>query len=361
VGHTAAAGAVERALRAIDPRIATETVDSYRYAASAFSTIVADGYIGMIKTVPDVYRFMYDRAERATKIPRMRRWLNTKTAGNLRALIAQRRPDVVVCTHAFPCGVMAEYKRTIDPSIRVVGVVTDFVVHPFWIYGDVDAYAVATAEMRDTLVARGIEPDRIVVSGIPIDARFSQPRMSSSGLRRALGLPLERPLVMLMAGGLGLGRLDSMLRALRAIRTPISAIAIAGRNAALRRRLVAAAPRIDYPMLAFGFVDNVFDFMHASDVLLTKPGGLTASEALAAELPMVISAPLPGQEERNAKYLVDRRAVISASSTSDAVAAVARLVSSPHERTKLRRRAESVRRPHAAAAVAQRVLSLIGS
>ncbi len=350
---------MERALHLLEPRIQSETVDSYRYAASVFSKVVADGYIGMIKTVPDVYRFMYNRAERATKIPRMRRFVNTMTAGNLRALIAERRPDIVVCTHAFPCGVMAEYKRTIDPNVKVVGVVTDFVVHPFWIYADVDAYAVATEEMRDTLVSRGIDPRRIVVSGIPIDPRFAAPRMSSFELRRTLGLPLERPIVMLMAGGLGLGRLDLLVRALRTVRTPISAIAVAGRNASLARRLRAVAPRIEFPMLAYGFVDNVFDLMHASDVLLTKPGGLTTSEALAAELPMVIAQPLPGQEERNTKYLVDRRAAISAESTGDAVEAVARLAGSPLERSRLRRRAEAVRRPDAARVVAERVVSLI--
>jgi processive 1,2-diacylglycerol beta-glucosyltransferase len=313
----------------------------------------------MLKTVPDMYRFMYNRAERATKIPHFRRLISTMTASNLRGLIAARRPDVVVCTHAFPCGVMAEYKRTIDPNVRVVGVVTDFVVHPFWIYTDVDVYAVATSEMRDVLLAHGVRPERIVVSGIPVDARFSRPRLGPGELRQALGLPLDLPIVLLMAGGLGLGRLDAMLRSLRSLDMPIAAVAIAGRNAALYRRLRATEPLIDYPVRTYGFIDNVFDFMHASDVLLTKPGGLTTSEALAAELPMIIAKPLPGQEERNTRYLVDRRAALAAHRPSEILAAVAKLAGSPLERARLRKRADPLRRPDAARSVAERIYGLI--
>jgi processive 1,2-diacylglycerol beta-glucosyltransferase len=313
----------------------------------------------MVKTVPDMYRFMYNRAERATKIPHFRRMISTMTAANLRGLIAERRPDVVVCTHAFPCGVMAEYKRTIDPNVRVVGVVTDFVVHPFWIYTDVDVYAVATAEMRDVLIAHGVRPERIVVSGIPVDARFARPRLAPEELRYALGLPMDLPIVLLMAGGLGLGRLDAMLRSLRRLDLPIAAVAIAGRNASLYSRLRATAPRIDYPLRTYGFIDNVFDYMHAADVLLTKPGGLTTSEALAAEVPMIISEPLPGQEERNTRYLVDNRAALSAQRPNEILEAVARLAGSPLERSRLRTRAYPLRRPDAARSVAERIYGMI--
>ena len=142
----------------------------------------------MVKTVPQLYRYIYDRAERAERVPAFRRWVSQYTAANLRALVNERRPDVVVCTHAFPCGVMSEYKRQFDPALPVVAIVTDFVVHPFWIYPNVDAYAVATSEMRATLLARGIAGERVLVSGIPVDARFARPRLGLAELRAELGL-----------------------------------------------------------------------------------------------------------------------------------------------------------------------------
>src|SRR5277367_4463601 len=116
VGHTAAANAVRSALAALDPDIETQTVDSYKYAASIFSKVVADGYIGMVKTIPQLYRFIYDRAERATKISGFRTWVSQFTASNLRDLVATVKPSAVICTHAFPCGVMAAYKQQFDAN-----------------------------------------------------------------------------------------------------------------------------------------------------------------------------------------------------------------------------------------------------
>jgi len=359
VGHTAAAQAVRSALAARDPSIETQTVDSYRYAASIFSKVVADGYIGMVKTVPQLYRYIYDRAERATHVPAFRSWLSQYTASNLRAFVNERKPDVVVCTHAFPCGVMSEYKRQFDPALPVVGIVTDFAVHPFWIYPNVDAYAVATREIRGALVARGVPHARVLVSGIPIDARFGAPRLPVEELRLALGLPLDRRIVLIMGGGIGIGPLDMMMRALERIDVPVAAAVIVGRNGRLQKRVVAAAEHTDYPLRVYGFVENVYDYMHASDVLLSKPGGLTSSEALSAQLPMVLVKPLPGQEERNTLYLVSRRAAVRAVGERQLEQAVADVLTSAAKRAALCERMKHLRRPDAAAAVADRIVDLL--
>jgi processive 1,2-diacylglycerol beta-glucosyltransferase len=359
VGHTAAANAVRSALAELDPDIETQTVDSYKYAASIFSKVVADGYIGMVKTVPQLYRYIYDRAENATHVPAFRRWVSQYTASNLRALVNERQPDVVVCTHAFPCGVMSEYKRQFDPALPVVGIVTDFVVHPFWIYPNVDAYAVATTEMRQALLSRGVELERILVSGIPVDARFERPRLPVAELRAALGLPADRANVLMMAGGLGIGPLELMMRALGRVDLPLAGTIIVGRNGGLERRVLAAAERTQYPLRVFGFVDNVYDYMHASDVLLSKPGGLTSSEALSAQLPMVLIKPLPGQEERNTRYLVSKRAAIRARGESNVAQAVVEVLTSEPRQAQLRESMRVLRRPQAAQAVAERILGLL--
>ncbi len=360
VGHTAAAQAVRVALRELDGSIETRTVDSYKYAASVFSKVVADGYIGMIKTVPQVYSYIYDRAERATHVPALRRWVSRYTAGNLRRLVDEVRPDLVVCTHAFPCGVMAEYKRQFDPELPVVGVVTDFAVHPFWIYTNIDAYAVATPVMRSELVARGVREDRVLLSGIPVDPRFGTPRATVEALRGELALPHDRRIVLIMGGGVGIGPLDKMMRALGRIDVPIAAAVIVGRNRALERRIVAAAEHTAYPLRVLAFVDNVFDYMHASDVLLTKPGGLTTSEALAARVPLVLFKPLPGQEVRNVRYLVSRGAALRPRGEQQLADAVSGLLADDTRRCDLLERADAVRHPEAARLVAERIVALLG-
>jgi len=314
----------------------------------------------MVKTVPQLYRYIYDRAERATQVGAFRTWASQFTASNLRELIERTKPSVVVCTHAFPCGAMAQYKRMYAPDLPVVGIVTDFVVHPFWIYRNVDAYAVATPEMRSTLIARGVKPERVIVSGIPVDQRFAAPRLPKDELRRALDLPIDRKIVLMMGGGLGIGPLDLMMRALGNVDARVAGAIIVGRNAALERRVIAAAEHTDYPVRALGFVDNVYDYMHAADVLVTKPGGLTSSEALAAEVPMILVKPLPGQEERNTRYLVSRRAAVRADGVAGLTRAIGNVLSSGDRGGRLRASMRALRRPDAADAVAERILALAG-
>lgn len=359
VGHSAAAAAVSGALGELVPSVETQTVDSYKYAAKIFSKVVADGYIGMVKTVPQLYRYIYERAERARDIPAFRRWVSQYTASNLRTLVTERKPDLVVCTHAFPCGVMSEYKRKFDPDLPVVGVVTDFAVHPFWIYPNIDAYAVATPEIRQALLARGVAAERIVVSGIPIDPRFGRSEQSRDDLRAALGLPRDRSVVLMMGGGLGIGPLDRMIRALGRLELPVAGAIIVGRNVRLERRILDLAEQTEYPLRVFGFIDNVYDLMHASDVLLTKAGGLTSSEALSAEIPMILMKPLPGQEERNTRYLVSRRAALRARNERQVTQAVREVLTSPERRAQLASSIAALRRPDAARTVAERIVSLL--
>ena len=347
------------ALSQLDPSIETQTVDSYKYAASIFSKVVADGYIGMVKTVPQVYSYIYDRAERATHVPQFRRFVSQYTAANLRKLVEERKPDLVVCTHAFPCGVMSEYKRQFDSSLPVVGIVTDFVVHPFWIYTNVDAYSVATPEMRAALLARGVLPERVVISGFPVDPRFADARLPVDALRAELDLPRDRNIVLIMGGGVGIGPHDKMMRALDSVEVPLAAAVIVGRNKRLERRVIAAAEHTSYPLRVFGFVNNVFDYMHASDVLLSKPGGLTSSEALAARIPMILVKPLPGQEERNTRYLVSRHAAIRARGERALASAVTDVLVSPARRAQLGASIAALRLPDAAATVARRIVSLL--
>ncbi|GAC1424555.1 MAG: glycosyltransferase [Candidatus Velthaea sp.] len=338
-----------------------EVVDSYRYAASFFSKVVSDGYIGMVRTIPQVYGFIYDRAERAQEAGGFRVWAAEFTARNLQRLIGKMKPSVVVCTHAFPCNAMSAYKRLYDPTLPVLGIVTDFVVHPFWIYRNIDAYAVATPEMRAALIAKGIDPQRVRVDGIPVDLRFADRARSRNEIRSALGLPADRPVILVMGGGLGLGPVAAASRALAELNRDVTAVVIVGRNARLARKVEEAARSYPYETRVLGFVDNVADYMLASDVLLTKPGGLTTSEALSAELPMILVRPLPGQEQRNARYLAQRGAALRADRSGDIARVVGEFLDDPVRATALHVAAAQLRTPYAAETIADRIALLAAS
>lgn len=357
-GHTAAAQAVCNALESRLPDTRCEIVDSYRYASEVFHRVASNGYIGMVKVLPQLYRFIYDQAERATQVSAFKKWLHRYTALNLRQYVGRLAPDVVVCTHAFPCGVMSEYKREFPDAPAVVGIVTDFVVHPFWIHRNIDAYAVATSAMRQTLVARGVRPERVTVTGIPIDARFAR-RDDQRAVRRRLGLAPDQTTLLLMGGGVGIGPLEKAIAAIDRLAHPFQVVVVVGKNPTLERRLAEDAARFAHPVKVVGFVSNVFDYMEAADVLVSKPGGLTSSEALAAQLPLVMLRPLPGQEERNTRYLEAGGAGVRVQTTRELVHALHGLLSNPQELAAMRDRARRLARPAAAGEVADIIRALV--
>lgn len=354
-----AARAVCAGLERVDPSVRTHIVDSYKYAALVVSRVVSDGYLQMVKTIPQMYRFIYDRAERATEIGPFRTWAHQFTAGNLRALIERERPDAVVCTHAFPCGAMAEYKRLYAPSLPVVGIVTDFAVHGFWVHDNVDAYVVATPAMRDALIARGIDGERVSPIGIPVRPEFAPTAEPREAIRERLDLPRDRPLVLMMGGGLGIGPLERLMRALESVPAAPAAVVITGRNARVERRVLAAAQQVGYPVRALRFVENVYDYMHAADVFVTKPGGLSTAEALAAQVPMVLYKPLPGQEERNVRVLCDSGAAMRARTIADLPAALTAILANPQRRARMVAAAGRLGRPNAAGEAASLIARFI--
>ena len=343
-----AANAVCAGLREFDPDVSTQVVDSYKYAALVVSRVVSDGYLRMVKTIPQMYRYIYDRAERATEVGPFRTWAHQFTANNLRPLMEAERPDVVVCTHAFPSGAMAEYKRLYDDAPPVVSIVTDFAIHAFWIHTNIEGYCVATGAMRDVLTHRGVDPNRIEVSGIPVDPFFARTGESKSLLRERLGLPPDRYIVLMMGGGLGIGPLGRMLETLDRTSAPIAVVVIAGRSARVERRVLDAAQTVGYPVRVLSFVENVYDYMHAADVFVTKPGGLSTAEALAAQVPMLLCKPIPGQEERNVRVLTDWGTAVRVKSLSQLPHALGDLLTDSERRARMVEAARLHGRPNAA-------------
>ncbi len=323
------------------------------------SRVVSDGYLRIVKTIPQMYRYIYDRAERATEVGRFRTWAHQFTAANLRPLMLRERPQAVVCTHAFPSGAMAEYKRSYADAPPVVAIVTDFAVHGFWVHPNIDRYVVANESLSDALTTRGVARHQISVTGIPIRPEFAPGSEPRAALRERLDLPPDRKVALLMGGGLGIAPLERMLAALSSVRAPLAAVVVAGRNSRIERRLMRAAEAVAYPVRALRFVDNVYDYMHAADVLVTKPGGLSTAEALVAQIPMVLCKPLPGQEERNARVLVDAGAALRARRIDELPQAIDAVLSDATRRSSLVAAARRLGRPNAAHDAAAMIAALV--
>ncbi len=312
-----------------------------RDAASRF---LKDAYLKMLDVFPTAYDYLY----RWTQEP-----LPGSNLGSLTALVMKRkllqmvekhRPDVIVFTHPFPGCAAAALRRRRRLSLPTASVLTDFAVHRLWVHQEIDLYFVACQEMKKELVALNIPGDRIHVTGIPVAADFAGPP--------ARCRPDREPSVLIMGGGLGLGAIEQAITDLAAVGRRLHITALAGANEALRRRLSAAAANSPHSIEVLGFTDRIRDLMAEAALLITKPGALTCSEALATGAPLILLNPLPGQEEENAAYLVSRGAAVRAADAGDLGRVVARLLSRPDMLARMRTRSLALGRPEAAATIA---------
>ncbi len=359
-GHSAAAEAVIQALKSLEPDSESRIVNSYYYASAFVGKMVEDGYIQMVKFIPQLYGLLYERRERAGTISGLKNWAIHTSAENFMHLVDEYRPDVIVCTHAFSCGVSSVLKEQMGLRIPVVGVVTDFVVHPFWIYNNLDLYTVATCEIAEHLSSKGVAPEKVEVTGIPIDPRFGNSQ-DVSALKKRLGLKEEMPILLVMGGGIGMGPVNRIMKALKKITIPMYAVIVAGKNNHLLKRLNEDMKKLTQSPVnvrVLGYINNVYDYMKAADILVTKPGGLTSSEALAVQLPMIIVRPIPGQELRNTRYLLGQRVAVRVSDENNLAETIETLLNNPSRLNQMRVKARPLGQPEAAMKVARRVLDL---
>jgi processive 1,2-diacylglycerol beta-glucosyltransferase len=218
---------------------------------------------------------------------------------------------------------------------------------------------VGSNETGRELDACGVAPERIHVTGIPVHPMFGK-NFARERLRRALGVPVGRPLVLLLSGGIGVGRLDGLLRGLRALAGKVTFMASSAGHPALQRALETFRVRELTDLRIIGYVGNIHEYMAAADLLITKPGGLTVSEAMVLGLPLILVDPIPGQEILNACYLVGQGAALRADDAVTVREHVEALLQFPERRKALKARMAQVARPQAAREVARLLIARAG-
>lgn len=359
-GHVRAAQATGAALRRLAPEVATEFASVFDFFSPRLGRMILGGYLKVLDVFPQAYGAAYGWGNSSRLALAGRSMVSGFLASRLAGYLQASRPDTIVATHATPAGLMAHLAARGGLTVPTVGVVTDFVVHRLWVYSEIGTYCVAGETMRDFLAASGVPRERSAATGIPVDARFSAP-LDGAAAKAALGLQAETPVVLIMGGGVGLMPMADIVAALEGLETPLQLIAVAGRNEALRQQLAALTGELRHcTLMPLGFADNVHELMAAADLLVSKPGGLTAAEALTRGLPMVIFRPIPGVEEANTGFLTACGAARRAE-TADALAATVRaLLSSPEASTSMRAAALATGRPDAAEAVAKIILERLG-
>jgi processive 1,2-diacylglycerol beta-glucosyltransferase len=313
----------------------------------------------MLKAAPEIWEYMYDNPEFQVRTRKIRDLLNRGNSKKLGKVIAEFQPDVVVCTQAFACGVIASWKlATGRHRPFLVGVLTDFVAHRYWAHEQVDLYIAPNEETQQTLINQGVPAHRVCVNGIPISDKFCQP-VDKAAVIRSLGLRPNLPKVLLMGGSLGLGPMKAAIRKLDKLPQPFDLIAVTGKNNELRERLERKGRKLRRPITILGFVENVQELMEIAEVVVTKPGGITTAECLVKQLPMIIINPIPGQEAKNSEFLLSQGVAVQAEDANDVMLFVDDFLRNPEKLRQMRAAAARFSRPRAAETAARALLDLL--
>lgn len=356
-GHTRAAQAIAAALATSGG--VCRVVDTLECTSALFRRLYVKSYIDLVQKAPELWGYLYDRTdvvrEQDSRRRRARLAFNKLNARAFKALIKAARPDVIVCTHFLPLELLSDLKGRGKLDVPVHGVITDVSPHALWSYPHIDHYHVATVTAARELSRKGIPAARIHVTGIPVAPEFSACTLAAMA-RARLGLP-DIPTALLLSGGFGVGPMKQMLASFADSRTNISLVLVAGKNAALEKECRAVAAKLAVPVKVHGFVTNMHELMDAADVIVTKPGGLTTSEILAKGKPMVLIAPIPGQEQRNCEYLLEQGAAVRLYDVADAAFYLEDLLANPVRIARMASAARAIAKPAAANEIAAAVIA----
>lgn len=352
-GHTQAAQAVKTAIECRG-WAAAEVVDFMAGENSYLNTLVKESYLKMIDIFPDMYDLMYRLSQMPLPGSKVQNLMAITMKRSMLTLVNEYRPDAIICTHPFACGAAAYLKRTHRITIPLIGVITDFAVHRFWCYSETDLYFVATSELKQELAMHGIDQAHIHATGIPIDPKFNHlpAPPDQAAVRQALGFTNNHPVILIMGGALGMGDLEQAVLAIDALPQPLNLVVVAGRNATLRRSLLAKAQDLVHPVKVIGYTRHISELMAAANLLITKPGALTISEALSMHLPMLLCQAIPGQEEENAAYLTREGAALWTQNSHSLADTMSDLLTKPEQLGHMRDRAALLARPAAAQTIA---------
>ncbi|NJN16690.1 MAG: glycosyltransferase [Oscillochloris sp.] len=355
-GHISAAAAIEQALRTY-PDMQVENRDALKLTSRIYQVTASDAYFALVKENPWLVGWWYDQNDEPfrNEVGALKLW-NMLNAQPLADFILDYRPDITICTHFLPAGMVAQLLSEGEIATRLAIVTTDFDFQGMWLSRVFHRYFVAIEETKVHLAALGVDPERVTVSGIPVNRLFGEP-VDRPAVLQHFGLRDELPVIMVSAGALGGGPAQQIVAQLLQLRTPAQVVVVCGRNQTLRQEVTKQVSGQAERFRVIGFTNEMPDLLRVATLFIGKPGGLTAAECLAAGLPMVVIEPIPGQEERNTDHLLENGAAIRCRSLNTLAYKVDRILSEPGRLDGLRAGTRRLGRPDAAAVVADTLLN----
>lgn len=332
-------------------------MDVFEYINPLLSESVSKLYLMSSKNMPQIYGGGYRMCEKRDAganhmLPKM---TNAFLAKKLLKLVRKEKPDVIICTHVFAALLVTYLTGHIDIQTHTIGIITDFTIHPYWEDTNLDYYITASELLTNQGVKKGIPEYKFKPFGIPIDPKFSR-RRDKKAARKELGLE-DKDTVLVMSGSMGFGNVLEEIKELDRLNLDYQIVTICGNNKKLKSQIDKL--EMKKTIYNYGYVDNVDVFMDAADCIVTKPGGLTTSEALAKGLPMVMNNPVPGQEDRNVEFLLNAGAAMKVSKTFPIDDAIYNLFINKERRRNLDGSIKSLQKPNSTMDLVEFIIDLI--
>ena len=362
-GHLRAAQAVELALREVAPQATVRNVDVLELTNTTFRRIYGKFYIDLVNKAPHVLGYFYDLLDQPSRsgknrTDRLRLALEKLNLRKFIQLIREEPWDLVINTHFLPAEIIASLRRKGELALPQVTATTDFETHRLWVNQPCDHYFTATAEGAQYLQHWGVPAEHITITGIPIHPVFAKPKERAECLARH-GLAGDRPILLQLSGGFGVGPIARLYRSLLEVSRPIELVTIAGRNEAVKKDLEAIEVPPRHRAKVLGFTDQIDELMCVADLVVSKPGGLTTSETLARGSVLAIVNPIPGQESRNSDYLLENGAAIKINNIGTLAYKIDNLLGDPSRLAQLKANVARLARPRAAYDVVRKSLEML--
>ncbi len=355
-GHHQAAKAVLDAFRGNED-VECRFLDVFDHVSPMLAESLQTGYLLSTKVTPRVFGTFYDLADKRDYNKRSDLGKLIKSVLNHKLLkyIKLYDPDIIVSTHVFSAIALTYLRRKYPMRAKALAIVTDFTIHPFWEDVDLDYYVTASELLNYQAIKKGCPDERIKPFGIPISSRFAT-KMPQNEARARLGLE-NKFTILLMMGSMGYGNdIVSTIRSLDRMKEDFQIISVCGNNKKLKARIDAMMK--EKTIINYGYTNEVATLMDAADCIITKPGGLSTSEALAKNLPIIMLDPIPGQEDRNKEFMLNNGIALCISETFPVTEAVYQLLHHDFKIESLKHNMRNIAKPNSAKTLSEFMLSI---
>lgn len=358
-GHGHAAEAIKDYIHLKDSMSEIRIIDTLKHINPIIDKVVIGSYLKTLKVTPSLYGKLFTHSEGEYAIAST---ISSKfieiLAHKLIPLMEEFSPDILICTHPFSTEMVSVMKTKYKLSIPCISIITDYYSHSSWLHPNIDAYVVSNCDMIEDMVYKGIERDIIYNFGIPVNPNFID-RYERINTLKELDLSADKPTILVMGGSLGMGKITDIYQELNKIHRDIQIIVITGRNNKLYSELTKLKEFSTKETRLIGFTDKVNKYMQACDLLLTKPGGLTITEALICQSPLGLFSPIPGQEEKNAQFLLKHNLAVNLSDIDNCGEIIEDLLSSNKKLQEMRENCTKFSKPDSASDIFRLINILI--